>query len=99
MYLPADANCLISCFDHCIRSKDYVNVIVASKHPSHQWLNMKEAVENLTDEYKLKVKLYKTCEELYVELSDYIIPNSVVAVKASRGMKFENIVSKIIELV
>ena len=33
MYLPPDANCLLSCFDHCIKSKNYVNAIVASKHP------------------------------------------------------------------
>ncbi len=43
MYLPPDANCLISTFDHCIRSRNYVNVIVASKHPSFQWLSMDEA--------------------------------------------------------
>ena len=46
MYLPPDANCLLSCFDHCIRSKNYVNVIVASKHPSHQWLTMEQAVKH-----------------------------------------------------
>ena len=34
MYLPPDTNCLLSCFDHCIKSKNYVNAIVASKHPS-----------------------------------------------------------------
>ncbi len=43
MYLPPDTNCLLSCFDHCIRSKNYVNVIVASKHPRPQWLNKKQA--------------------------------------------------------
>lgn len=43
MYLPPDANCLLSCFDHCIKSRNYVNVIVASKHPSFQWLSMEEA--------------------------------------------------------
>jgi xylulose-5-phosphate/fructose-6-phosphate phosphoketolase len=36
MYLPPDTNCLLSCFDHCIKSKNYVNAIVASKHPSYQ---------------------------------------------------------------
>ena len=46
MYLPPDANCLLSCFDHCIRSKNYVNVIVASKHPSYQWLTMDEAIKH-----------------------------------------------------
>lgn len=48
MYLPPDANCLLSCFDHCIKSKNYVNVIVASKHPSMQWLTMDEAVIHCT---------------------------------------------------
>ena len=43
IYLPADANCLLSCYDHCANSKNYVNMIVASKHPSFQWLSMKEA--------------------------------------------------------
>ena len=48
IYLPPDANCLLSCFDHCIKSRNYVNVIVASKHPSYQWLSMEEAVEHCT---------------------------------------------------
>ena len=46
VYLPADANTLLSVFDHCIQSKNYVNVIVASKHPSIQWLSMQEAKEH-----------------------------------------------------
>jgi xylulose-5-phosphate/fructose-6-phosphate phosphoketolase len=48
LYLPPDANCLLSVFDHCIRSRDYVNVIVASKHPRPQWLNMDQAVKHCT---------------------------------------------------
>ena len=48
MYLPPDANCLLSCFDHCIRSRDYVNVIVASKHMRPQWLTMDEAIRHCT---------------------------------------------------
>ena len=48
MYLPPDANCLVDCFDHCIRSKDYVNVIVSSKHPRPQWLTMEQAVKHCT---------------------------------------------------
>lgn len=43
VYLPADANCLLSCFDHCTKSKNYVNVLIASKHLSYQWLNIDEA--------------------------------------------------------
>ena len=48
MYLPPDANCLLSCFDHCIRSRNYVNAIVASKHPRPQWLTMEQAVKHCT---------------------------------------------------
>ncbi len=48
MYLPPDANCLLSCFDHCIKSRNYVNVIVASKHPRPQWLTMDQAVKHCT---------------------------------------------------
>ena len=48
MYLPPDANCLLSCFDHCIKSKNYINVIVASKHPRCQWLTMDEAITHCT---------------------------------------------------
>lgn len=47
-YLPPDANCLLSCFDHCVRSKNYINVIIASKHPRYQWLTMDEAVKHCT---------------------------------------------------
>lgn len=43
MYLPPDTNCLLSCFDHCIKTKNYVNVIVASKHPRPQWLTKAQA--------------------------------------------------------
>ena len=48
MYLPPDANCLLSCADHVLKSKNYVNVIVASKHPSYQWLTIEEAREHCT---------------------------------------------------
>ncbi|RGZ01852.1 phosphoketolase family protein [Clostridium sp. AM58-1XD] len=48
MYLPPDTNCLLSSFDHCIRSKNYVNVLVTSKHPRQQWLTMEQAVKHCT---------------------------------------------------
>jgi xylulose-5-phosphate/fructose-6-phosphate phosphoketolase len=48
VYLPPDANCLLSVMDHCLRSYHYVNVIVAGKHPAPQWLNMDEAIEHCT---------------------------------------------------
>ena len=46
VYLPADANCLLSVMDHCLRSRHYVNVVVAGKHPSPQWLTMDAAVKH-----------------------------------------------------
>ena len=48
IYLPPDANCLLSVFDHCIKSRNYVNVMVASKHPRPQWLTMDQAVKHCT---------------------------------------------------
>jgi xylulose-5-phosphate/fructose-6-phosphate phosphoketolase len=48
VYLPPDANCLLSVADHCLRSKHYVNVIVAGKQPALQWLNMDAAVKHCT---------------------------------------------------
>ena len=48
IYLPPDANCLLSVFDHCIKSRNYVNDKVASKHPRPQWLTMDQAVKHCT---------------------------------------------------
>lgn len=48
IYLPFDTNSLISCFNHCIQTKNYINVIVASKHPRPQWLTMDEAINHCT---------------------------------------------------
>ncbi|MDR0951855.1 MAG: phosphoketolase family protein [Oscillospiraceae bacterium] len=48
IYLPPDANCLLSCFEHCIKSRNYVNVLVTSKHPRPQWLTMEQAVKHCT---------------------------------------------------
>jgi xylulose-5-phosphate/fructose-6-phosphate phosphoketolase len=49
VYLPPDGNCLLSVIDHCLRSRHYVNVVVAGKHPSPQWLSMDEAVVHCTE--------------------------------------------------
>jgi xylulose-5-phosphate/fructose-6-phosphate phosphoketolase len=49
IYLPPDANCLLQCFDHCIKSKNYINVIIASKHPRPQWLTMEQAIKHCTE--------------------------------------------------
>ena len=48
VYLPPDTNTLLSVADHCLRSRHYVNVVVASKHPSPQWLDMDAALKHCT---------------------------------------------------
>ncbi|MFL5775299.1 MAG: phosphoketolase, partial [Chloroflexota bacterium] len=48
VYLPPDANCLLSVADHCLRSRDYVNVVVAGKQPQLDWLSMDEAILHCT---------------------------------------------------
>jgi xylulose-5-phosphate/fructose-6-phosphate phosphoketolase len=48
IYLPPDANTLLSVTDHCLRSRDYINVIVAGKQPEMQWLDMDAAVKHCT---------------------------------------------------
>ena len=44
VYLPPDANCLLSVTDHCLRTQNYINVIVAGKHSAPQWLPMDDAI-------------------------------------------------------
>ncbi len=46
IYLPPDANCLLAVMDHCLRSRHYVNVVIAGKHPAPQWLTMEAAVRH-----------------------------------------------------
>jgi xylulose-5-phosphate/fructose-6-phosphate phosphoketolase len=48
VYLPPDANCLLSVTDHCLRSRNYVNVVVAGKQPAPVWLSMDEAIKHCT---------------------------------------------------
>ena len=48
VYLPPDANCLLSVMDHCLRSRHYVNVVIAGKHPAPQWLSMNDAITHCT---------------------------------------------------
>ena len=49
VYLPPDANCLLSVMDHCLRSRHYVNVVIAGKHPAPQWLTMDAAVKHCAE--------------------------------------------------
>jgi xylulose-5-phosphate/fructose-6-phosphate phosphoketolase len=46
VYLPPDANCLLSVTDHCLRSRNYINVVVAGKQPAPAWLTMDEAIKH-----------------------------------------------------
>jgi xylulose-5-phosphate/fructose-6-phosphate phosphoketolase len=48
IYLPPDANCLLSVADHCLRSRNYINLIVAGKQPEWQWLDIDAAVRHCT---------------------------------------------------
>jgi xylulose-5-phosphate/fructose-6-phosphate phosphoketolase len=48
VYLPPDANTLLSVTDHCLRSRDYINVVVAGKQPAPQWLTMDQAIKHCT---------------------------------------------------
>ncbi|WP_394555183.1 phosphoketolase [Agromyces sp. MMS24-JH15] len=48
VYLPPDANTLLSVYDHCLRSRDYVNVVVAGKQPQASWLTMEQAIDHCT---------------------------------------------------
>ncbi len=48
IYLPPDANTLLSVTDHCLRSRNYINVIIAGKQPSPQWLDMDSAIKHCT---------------------------------------------------
>lgn len=76
--------------EHAIQS-GITNIVVVGE-------NMKEAYNVLNEDIKERVNWYETKEELYENLIKYLVQNSVIAAKASRGMKFENIVEKIIEL-
>ena len=49
VYLPFDANTLLSTYDHCLRSAGYINVVVAGKQPAPQWLTMDEAVKHCSN--------------------------------------------------
>ena len=71
---------------------EITNIVVIGEH-------MEEAYNSLDEKQQLKVNLYKTKEIFYEKIGRFLVPDSLIAAKASRGMKFENIVSKIIELV
>jgi len=49
VYFPPDANCLLSVMDHCLRSRHYVNVVIAGKHPAPQWLTMEAAIKHCAE--------------------------------------------------
>ena len=69
--------------------KDLTNIIVVGN-------NMEQAVKNVNNTV---VQVFSTKEELYEKLKSIIVPDSIIGIKASRGMKFENIVEKVIEVI
>ena len=67
VYLPPDANCLLSVMDHCLRSRDYVNVIIAGKHPAPQWLTMDEAAKHCA--YGIGIWLWASNDQIAKQLN------------------------------
>ena len=61
VYLPPDANCLLSVWDHCLRSRHYVNVVIAGKYQAPQWLTMDDAIQHCTK--GIGVWQWASCDE------------------------------------
>lgn len=61
VYLPPDANCLLSVYDHCLRSRHYVNVVIAGKYQAPQWLSMDAAKKHCTE--GLGIWLWASCDQ------------------------------------
>src|SRR3712207_7794839 len=64
IYLPPDANSLLSVADHCLRSRDYVNLIVIDKQPQLQWLDMEAAIRSEEHTSELQSRQYLVCRLL-----------------------------------
>lgn len=87
VYLPPDANCLLSCFDHVIKTKNYINVIVASKHMRPQWLSMDEAKEHCAkgvSKWKFASNDSKGTDIVLVSIGDAPTLENIAAVKIMR---------------
>ena len=65
VYLPPDANCFLSTMAHCLRAKNYVNLMVGSKHPSPVWLTPEEADQ-------VRLQAFTSC--FHVEANDVFVP-------------------------
>lgn len=75
IYLPPDANCLLSVADHCLHSKDYVNVIVADKQSHLQYLNMDEAIKHCTK----GIGIWEWASNDNCGISEPCVPDVVIA--------------------
>ena len=87
VYLPPDSNCLLSCFDHVIKTKNYINVIVASKHMRPQWLSMDEAKEHCAkglSKWKFASNDSKGVDIVLVSIGDAPTLENIAAVKIMR---------------
>ena len=100
IYLPIDANTLLSTFDHCIKTKDYINVIVASKHPRFQWLSMDEATVHCKKGIGELSFISDKCDDpdLVLVSSGDTPTNEVVAAKKIID-KFLNIKTRVINVI
>lgn len=100
MYLPADANMLITCFDECMKTKNQINVMVASKHPSMQWLSMKEA----KDEFDKGLAVWKWASDaddpdiVMVSIGDCPTLEALAATKILKE-KFPNLKIRFVNVV
>lgn len=88
IYLPPDSNCLLSCFDHIIKTKNYINVIVASKHMRPQWLTMEEAKEHCAkglSKWKFASNDNKGVDIVLVSIGDAPTLENIAAVSILRN--------------
>ena len=87
VYLPPDSNCLLSCYDHIIKTKNYINVIVASKHMRPQWLTMDEAKEHCAKglgKWEFASNDKKGTDVVLVSIGDAPTLENIAAVKLLR---------------
>lgn len=100
IYLPIDANTLLSVFDHCVKTKNYINVIVASKHERKQWLSMEEAISHCKKGIGELTFISDKCEEpdlILVSAGDTPTIEIVAAKKIIN--KFLNIKVRVINVI
>ena len=91
IYMPPDANCLLSVVDHCLRSVDYYNVIVADKQPHPAYLNMQEAMltYNRTNHHNIHVHGYREMGNMCIDIIDRVPHLQKIGAHAKEWLKQE----------